>query len=194
MDGIVSWDFMDQPCNCNRTSKIDGKCAYNGEWRKMCVVYKATCRVCNESYIEQTQQKLKDRMGQHLDDVKKLITKGIKSDSFTSHFTNHCKKETKATSDELHKMMKVKIVWQGNAMSCMKSFGKLNCSLCMRERIQILHTICQEEWKIINHCNEIYGACWHKMRFCRFLKEHANMKNTSTDEGNKPEKVYKYDD
>jgi hypothetical protein len=55
--------------------------------------------------------------------------------------------------------------------------------------------ISQEEWKIINNCNEIYGACRHKTRFHRFLKEHANVKNTSTDEGNKPEKVYKkYDD
>jgi hypothetical protein len=80
MDGIESRDFMDRPCNCNRASKIDGKCAYNGECRKMCVVYKATCRVCDESYIGQTQQKLKDRMGQHLNDVKKLITKDIKSD------------------------------------------------------------------------------------------------------------------
>ena len=81
-------------------------------------------------------------------------------------------------------MMKVKIVWQGNAISCMKSFGILNCSLCMRERIEILRTILQnEEWKIINHCNEIYDACWHKTRFHRFLKEHTNVKNTSTDEG-----------
>jgi hypothetical protein len=64
----------------------------------------------------------------------------------------------------------------------------------MRERIEILRTICQEEWKIINHCNEIYGACRHKKRFQRFLKEHTNMKNTSTDDGVKPEKVYKYDD
>jgi hypothetical protein len=77
---------------------------------------------------------------------------------------------------------------------CMKSFGKLNCSLCMRKRIEILHTICQEEWKIINNCNEIYSACRHKMRFHRFLKDHTNMKNTSTDEGNKPENVYKYGD
>jgi hypothetical protein len=64
----------------------------------------------------------------------------------------------------------------------------------MRKRIEILCTIRQEEWKIINNCNEIYGACWHKTRFHRFLKEHTNMKNTSTDEGNKPEKVYKYRD
>jgi hypothetical protein len=65
----------------------------------------------------------------------------------------------------------------------------------MRERIEILRTIRQEEWKITNHCNEIYGACRHKTRFHRFLKEHTNVKNTGTDEGNKPEKVYyKYDD
>jgi hypothetical protein len=36
MDGIISHDFMDQPCNCNRASKIDGKCAYNAE---KCVLY-----------------------------------------------------------------------------------------------------------------------------------------------------------
>jgi hypothetical protein len=67
--------------------------------------------------------------------------RGTKSDSFASHFAHHCKKEVKPTSDELHKMMKVKFVWQGNMISCMKSFGKLNCSLCMQERIKILHTI-----------------------------------------------------
>jgi hypothetical protein len=138
-------------------------------------------------------------MGQHLNDVKKLVTKGTKSDSFASHFAHHCKKEVKPTSNELRKMMKVKIVWQGNAIqgnviSCLKSFGKLNCSLCMRERIEILCTVHQEEWKIINHCNEIYGACRHKMRFHRFLKEHTNVKNTSADDGDKPEKVYKFDD
>jgi hypothetical protein len=136
--------------------------------------------------------KTKELNGQHLNDMKKLVTKGVKSDSFMSHFAYHCKKGVKPTSDELRKMMKVKIAWQGNAISCMKSFGKLNCSLCMWERIEILHTTCQEEWRIINHCNEIYGSCRHKTRFHRFLKEHTDVKNTST-EGNKSEKVCKYD-
>jgi predicted GIY-YIG superfamily endonuclease len=89
----------------------------------MCVVYKATCKICDESYIGQTQQKLKDRMDQHLNDVKKLVTKEIMPDTFASHFAHHCKKEVKLTSDELRKMMKVIIVWQGNAISCMKSLG-----------------------------------------------------------------------
>jgi hypothetical protein len=66
-----------------------------------CVSYtKQTCKICNPSYIGQTQQKLKDHMGQHLNDVKKLVTKGTKSDSFASHFAHHCKKEVKPTSDE----------------------------------------------------------------------------------------------
>jgi hypothetical protein len=74
-------------------------------------------------------------MGQHLNDVKKLVTKATKSDSFASHFAQHCKKEeVKPTSDELRKMMKVEIVWQGNAISCMESFGKLNCSLLVYAR------------------------------------------------------------
>jgi hypothetical protein len=51
MDGIISHDLMDRPCNCNCMSKIDGKCAYNGECRKMCVIYKATCKICNQPYI-----------------------------------------------------------------------------------------------------------------------------------------------
>jgi hypothetical protein len=34
----------------------------------------------------------------------------------------------------------------------------------------------------------------HKTRFHRFPKEHTNVKNTSTHDGNKLEKVYKYDD
>ncbi len=62
MEGFISRNFMDQPCNCNCALEIYGKCAYNGECRKMCVVYKATCRICDESYIGQTQQKLKDHM------------------------------------------------------------------------------------------------------------------------------------
>ncbi len=194
MDGIISHDFMDRPCNCNCASKIDGKCAYNGECRKMCVIYKATCKICDKSYIGKHNKNLRIIYGPASYDVKKLVTKGTKLDSFASHFTHHCKKEVKPTSNELRKMMKVKIVWQGNMVSCMKSFGKLNCSLCMQERIKILCTIHQEEWKIINHCNEIYGACQHKMRFHRFLKEHTNVRNTNTDDSNKPEKVYKYDD
>jgi hypothetical protein len=43
---------------------------------------------------------------------------------------------------------------------------------------------------VINSCNEIFGACLHKTKFHRFPppKEHTDVKNTSTDEVDNPEK------
>ena len=58
MEGIISHDFMDWPCNCNNVAKIDGKGIFNGNCRKMCVVYKVTCQVCDMFYIGNTQQKI----------------------------------------------------------------------------------------------------------------------------------------
>ena len=60
MDGIFSWDFMDLPCNCNKATKMHGRCVYNGNCRKMCVVYKVMCRKCECYYIGNMQQKMKN--------------------------------------------------------------------------------------------------------------------------------------
>jgi hypothetical protein len=82
VDGIVFQDFMDWPCNCNCVSKIDGNVPTMEYRNFVCSMYKATWRICNEPYVGQTQQKLKDRMGQHINDIKKLVTRGIKSGLF----------------------------------------------------------------------------------------------------------------
>ena len=50
-----------------------------------------------------------------------------------------------------------------------------------------------DENNLINSCYEIFGACPHKTRFHRFLKEKQSVKSTSTDEGIKPERVNKAD-
>ena len=50
-----------------------------------------------------------------------------------------------------------------------------------------------EENYLINSCYEIFGACRHKTRFHRFLKEKQSVKSTSTDEGVKPERVDRMD-
>ena len=63
--------------------------------------------------------------------------KGVYSDSFAVHFARHCTPKVKLSSKELRAIMKYQIIWQGNPISCMKMFGKVDCSLCMRERIEI---------------------------------------------------------
>ena len=71
----------------------------------------------------------------------------------------------------------------------MKSFGQLNCNLCMKERTTILKVAKEEKLLgrsiLINSKSEIYGACRHKTKFHRY---HVN-EVTSADEGNNPERV-----
>jgi len=76
------------------------------------------------------------------------------------------------------------ILWKGNPISCSKSFGKLNCSLCMKERLLILKALGDNaEKRLINSNNELYGACRHKSKFHRYTTTNSN-----TDEGLDPEK------
>ena len=56
-------------------------------------------------------------------------------------------------------MFKVEILWKGNIISCMKSFGKRNCKLCMKERMAILNMWDNEPEKLINSRSEIFGGC-----------------------------------
>ena len=51
IEGIISRDFCDLECNCNKLSKVEGRCIFGGDCRKSCVVYKVTCRECDEFYI-----------------------------------------------------------------------------------------------------------------------------------------------
>jgi hypothetical protein len=167
-EGLVSLDFASLPCNCNISSKspTTGKCAYEGNCRKKCVVYKATCFLCEAFYIGNTQQALKKRMDGHYVDVQKLVTKGIHSDSFARHFAKHF--ETKPSPRQLRESIDFDILWAANPISVVRSFGKPSCSLCMVERIKNFDQSRVANSKLINSCSEIYGACRHKPRFHRF--------------------------
>ena len=78
--------------------------------------------------------------------------------------------------------MEVEVIWKGNPISCVKSFGKLNCTLCMKERLAILNALRDKEGKkkLINSNNELNSACRHKPKFHRFTQY-----TSSTDDGQK---------
>ena len=46
IDCIKSKDFEGLDSNCYKASNVDGKCIFNGVFRKSTVVYKATCKFC----------------------------------------------------------------------------------------------------------------------------------------------------
>jgi len=188
LDGVDSKDFMDQDCNCNNKTKVNGQCVYEGKCRKSIVVYKATCKLCDKYYIGNTQQKLKKRMDQHFGETVDHVNRGIKSDSLANHFAEHLanlSSNKDANRQMIRQMVKMEILCQGKAISSMKSFGKLSCCLFMKERLAILKMARKEPDKLINSRSEIYGACRHKMRFHRYTKNG----NPSTDEGTNPERA-----
>ena len=134
-------------------------------------------------YLGNTQQKIKLRINQHLGEVCKLVNTGQTSDSFARHFAKHHniqrtkidksrtrveERKTKLTIGEARSKVKVTILWQGNAISCNKSFGKLSCSLCMKERILILKYARDNPNLIINTNSEFYDVCRHKNKFHRY--------------------------
>ena len=84
-EGVKSMDFMVRKCNCLDPSGKK-KCQYGGMCRVPIVVYKITCKMTNKIYIGNTQQNFKKRMAGHFQDVKKLMEKGILSDSYARHF------------------------------------------------------------------------------------------------------------
>ena len=109
------------------------------------------------------------------------------SDSFAKHFASHFKAGQKITTKDVRSKVSMEILWKGNPISYYKSFGKINCSLCMKERLEIFKALKEKgnSKKVINSNNELYGACRHKPRFHRYLNY-----NSSTDDGRTiPERV-----
>jgi hypothetical protein len=137
-------------------------------------------------YTGQTQTTLKERTNQHCNDVKKLVERKITSDSFAAHMAEHFNEGSKVRASQVRKKIKIDIIWQGNAINCMKSFKKFCCTLCTRERCEIIKRTLKNENNTINNCSEIYGACRHNTKFHRFIKTDIC---TSTDDGVDPERV-----
>ena len=57
---ILSKDLMDRECNCSITSKVNGKCVYEGKCQSKCLIHEVKCLMCDAIYIDNTQQTLKN--------------------------------------------------------------------------------------------------------------------------------------
>lgn len=183
LKGVESLDFKALPCNCRNTKA----CPYQGKCRSSICVYQATCLQTNKKYIGCTQQPVKKRIQQHVQDTKRLFIDDKKSDSFASHFAQLVPEGT--LKKEVRNFIKVKvdILWQGDPLACVKTFGTKGCKLCNKERWAILNLTRKTPELAINRCNEVYGACRHKPRFHRFNQQQVAA--PSTDESDKDERV-----
>jgi hypothetical protein len=179
---VISMDFETLRCNCRLG--LNGKCGYNDNCRKSIVVYKIECKNTSKVYIGNTQQHFKKRMQQHFNDVKKLHQQGIKSDSYAKYFSLQLSNFDNPTPKIQRNSISCEILWQGNPINVVKTFGTPNCALCNKERLEILKQSRKDPNSLINSCNEIYGACRHNSKFHRYKSRPP-----STDESNIDERV-----
>ena len=114
------------------------------------------------------QQKLKNCIDSHLGETCDLVNKRNYSDIFARHFANIFLQGAKIACQDVRLKTQVGVLWEGNPISCMKSFGRLNFSLCMKEWLHILKRLCTDPTTLINSSNELYGACRHYTRFHRY--------------------------
>ena len=147
----------------------------------------------SKSYIGNTQQHYKKRMQQHNCDVVRQIKKGKKSESFTKHYTNQMKNYSEYKNKAIHRLLRnsytSKVLWQGNSISTVKTFGTSHCVLCNQERLHIFYRFKKDPGKQINFCNEIFGACKHKTRFHRYIKVEPGTDDSEEEEKVTPIKV-----
>ena len=173
---VISKDFQNLPCNCRNKQA----CSYEGKCRHSIVVYQATCLKTNKQYIGNTQQHVKTRLQGHIQDIKNLFINDKSSDSFALHFASLVPEGTAKKNVKDFIKVKVDILWQGDPLSCVKTFGTRSCKLCAKERYAIIKLTRETPNLAINKCNEVHGACHHKPRFHRF--DHSENANSSTDE------------
>jgi hypothetical protein len=70
-------------------------------------------------------------------------------------------------------LIKCEILWQGNPISVVKTFGKSTCALCNRERMEVIKLSQLIPDKLINSFSKIHGAYRHKARFHRYHEQDA---------------------
>ena len=186
---VVSEDFRSRDCNCQH-HKTEG-CTFNNHCRDTIVVYRVQCKTTGKSYIGCTQQHFKKRMQDHINDVrhnrtvKTDRTGQSRSDTYAKHFAALAVNFQDPTTNLIRNMATYHILWKGNPLSTVKTFGTNNCILCNQERLNLFKWFKTKPDKLINACPEIYGECKHRPKFHRL----STSLSSSTDESSMDEKV-----
>ena len=90
------------------------------------------------------------------------------SDSFATHFAKHLTQ--KPSPEQCREIMYFNELSTVNHIGSMKTCSKLSCTLCKKERIEIIdNPQCRYSW-LIHAWSEVYRACRHIPIFHRFTQ------------------------
>ena len=64
---------------------------------------------------------------------------------FATYFARQVKDhDSEITVKDVRDFTTLEIAWQGNILTCIKSFGKLSCMMCIKERVDIMKVLVNE--------------------------------------------------
>ena len=196
---VVCRDFTSRECNC-RNRETSG-CDYNNHCRDTIIVYEAKSNyspnpfMAPKSYIGATQTTLKDRMQGHVGQAKQLQQylqgtrqqKPRSTDTFARYFARIAiATNTNPTPASIRTLYTLHVLWHGNPLTTVKTFGTNYCILCNQEKLCLFKRMRTKPGRLINDCDELFGTCRHKPRFHRFAPASQV---SSTDESSMDEKV-----
>ena len=78
------------------------------------------------------------------------------------------------TPRQIRNKMDFQILYLGDPMSVVRSFGTDRCRICMHEKLFILDASFKSPELLINSRNEIHGTCLHRPRFHRFSADDSS--------------------
>jgi hypothetical protein len=132
IENVESLGFNTREYNSRSPS---GNCQHGKVCRVPTVVYKAKCKTSGNIYIlGNTQQYFKNRMRGHFQDVKQLVEKNVYSDSYAIFLGGQVPKGARAPTPGMQRdLISCSIIWKGDPLTAVKSFGRKACKLCNRE-------------------------------------------------------------
>ena len=96
------------------------------------------------------------------------MAKGTPSDTLACHYADHWKDRGHIPSaGMLREQTSMEILWKGDPIRSMRSFGTLACRLCLKEKVFLLKTNWSTPSLLINRLSEIHGGCRHRAKFHR---------------------------
>lgn len=113
-------------------------------------------------------------MDGHCNNFRKRVNLDVKTDTFTNHFYEMCRRYYNDFKPKtIKENVNFSILWAGNPISLTKTFGTDKCVLCSKERRLIVENKRIFGNSVINNNSEIYGKCRHNAHFHHFMYNNS---------------------
>ena len=165
---VQSLDYMTRDCNCRPGSQEP--CPYNNICRERIIVYQMQHKHTNHCYIGSTTCPAKTRFQRHTSQTIKCHETGERSTSVAKFFAATLMNWRPGTvsSNLVRNQTNYSILWQGNPLSTVQTFGTPHCKLCSKERLEIYKRARFKRATLINERTNLFEACNHKPSFHRY--------------------------